>query len=540
MVQGAKIDGKAQGIGAVRLDSSFTAIGAPFAVNQRPLGSQQHPAVAVLSGGGAIVTWDSGLKGDSDVFARFLKPDGAFLSGELQVNPLLTTVKTNRTALVYGFKNNHLRNLKFRLADSVRLLRDRNSGAVVAPLLDGGAIVAYSGWRRIHTNWMQVVEVVKTSHGHSYTNDLPQKFGAHQDWMLDVFFQRFDSAGHKIGGEVLVNEFAKYNQRNPSIASLPDGSFVIAWSSETAVATLPTVTVSGGDSPQTAQLDIYARHYTAAGLPLGSEFKVNTSSRPCASPALGALSDGRFTVAWAQRDAVRTNGWDIYARIFSTAGSALGDAVRVNVQTYGDQFSPAISSAGVNQLVAWSSLGQDKTGSRVGRYVRPDGEIVSVPLGASASWQSVRGRLLSAGIPVGDEVRINSDTDSRKLHPSVASDGADRFLVLWTSLEDETGFDVAGQVYRTAQPATSGAVGGAGATPAGAAASDVTVTWSGPVEKLRLNWSAQPGVRYQVQRSADLKNWTNMGGPRSTAGAPDFIGIDLTESAAFFRVLRVP
>ena len=383
--------------------------------------------------------------------------------------------------------------------------------AVVAALPDGGAVVVYSGWRRVQTNWMDVIQIVRTSHGRSYTNDLPQKFSARQDWMQDVFFQRFDASGHKAGGEVLVNQFTKYNQRNPSVTVLPDGSFVIAWTSETAVPTFSTLVSYAGVTPLTAQVDVFARRYSAAGGALGDEFRVNTAQRPCGSPVLGALPDGRFTAAWAQRDLARTNGWDIYARVFTAAGAAAGDAYRVNTATYGDQFSPVISSAGLNQMIAWSSLGQDKGGQRTGRYVRRDGEIVSVPLGAAASWQSVYGRLLSDGVPVGDEFRINSDAASRKLHPALASDGAQRFLALWASLEEETSFDLMGQVYATTQP-TGPVVGTVAAVAAGAGAAGVTL--SGPLEKLRLNWVSDPGGRYQVQRSSDLKTWTNLGDAR--------------------------
>lgn len=542
--QGPKSDGKGQGIGAFRLDSALTAIGAPFPVNQRPMGSQQHPSVALLNGGGAIVSWQTSVKGDSDVFARFLRPDGTFLTGDIQVNPALTTVKSNRTALLYGYKNNRLRNLRLRLSDSARLLRDRNSGAVTAALPDGGAVVAYSGWRRVHTNWMEIIQVVKTSRGRSYTNDLPQKFGAHQDWMKDVFFQRFDASGHKVGGEVLVNQFSKYQQRDPSIAVLPSGGFVIAWSSETFVQTYvpnsPTLRVKAGVQPVVAGVDVFARVFTAAGDAAGDEFKVNSAQRHCASPAVGALADGQFTVVWAQRDAARTNGWDIYARGFTSGGAASGEAFRVNTTTARDQHAPQIASVGANQLVTWTSFGQD--GSREGVYAQA----------------------LSGGVPAGDEFRVNSSTDGSQLHPAIAADGASRFLALWTSFNVESSFDLYSQTYGTVQPPSNPALAGVQfvdmhtrqAIAAGGGAPfpplppvpglDVAtvgnprMTLTGPLEKLRLNWTAEVGARYQIQTSDNLKQWTNVGSPRSTTTGIDSIGIEAGGAAGFFRVIRVP
>lgn len=516
--QDTKIDRQGQGIGAQRVGPTLLPEGSAFRVNQRVIGHQQHPSLALLNSGGALVAWDGGAKGDSDIFARLLRADGTFQTADVQVNPALLTGRTNYNFPVRGYKANVLRNLRFRLSNSYRIVRDRNVEPSVAALSDGGAVVAYTGTRRVQTNWMEVVRVERTVRGRTYTNDVPQKFSARQDWMQDVFIQRFDAQGRKIGGEVLVNEYVKYNQRNASVAALPGGGFVVVYVSESSILNFPTVTLGAGQPLKIADVDVFARVFDAAGQPAGAEFKVNTEERLCATPVVSALADGRFTVAWAQFSGMKTNGWDIHARAFTASGAAESAPFLVNSRVARDQYWPRLASVGANQLIVWTSMGQD--GSREGVF----------------------GQLLSGGVPVGAELAVNSAVDSAQIHPSVTGAGADRFLALWTTFNVGSSFDLASQMYLTEQPAVAGpaavavAAGGSG----GSIDAGLRMSWSGPVGKLRLNWPTAAGARYQVQTSTDLRNWTNLGAPRSAATAEDSIGIDVLGTAGFFRVVRVP
>src|SRR6185503_82655 len=345
--QDSKIDRRGQGVAAVKRDGTLQPAGLPFVIIQRRVGHQEHPSVATLTGGCAAFAWEGGERGKRDIFARFARADGTFQTGDIQANPRSGVVKSSHYIQVQGYKNNVFRNLKFRMTESARVYRDRNHGATVTALPDGGALVAYSSWRRLHTNWMEIVRVEKYSRGRYITNDLPQKFGASQDWMLDVFFQRFSADGKKVGSEVLVNQTARYNQRDASVAVLPNGSFVVVWVSENFVNNIPPVNAPLGPANAT-QVDIMARLFSADGAPLAGEFKVNPALRPNSTPAVSAMSDGRFTIVWAGRDGIRSDGWDIFARVFSPSGTPQGEAFRLNQHTYGDQFAPQIGSVGAN------------------------------------------------------------------------------------------------------------------------------------------------------------------------------------------------
>lgn len=184
----------------------------------------------------------------------------------------------------------------------------------------------------------------------------------------------------------------------------------------------------------TNSVDVYARFFGAGGAAAGNEFLVNTGTNICANPSVAAASDESFTVAWGQKDLeVLANSWDIFARTFSSAG--VGSAVRrVNTTLYGDQYAPKISAAGTDYLVVWTSMGQDGSREGVfGQYLGSDGSLS------------------------GTEFLVNTTVVSQQMHPAVASDGVSRFLVAWSSFVGGfNSFDLFAQRYSTTiQPLTA-------------------------------------------------------------------------------------
>ncbi len=360
-------DGDGLGISALRLDSSFSGALSPFRVNSIGAGDQENPHVSLLNGGGAAFVWQGGQQGFQHIYARFLSAGNLWLGGDMQVNTFTNNAQIN---------------------------------PVVTTLANSNVVVA----------WASFNQAAPTS-------------------LQDVYAQVLSPAGQKLGGEFQVNQFLTYNQRDPAIAALSDGRFLLTWVSEQERSLDAPGDTAG--SFGTASVDIYARIFAANGAPAGNEFLVNTSANLCSSPHVAAASGGRFMVVWAERSRVAdTNGWDIWGTTFSSAGNP-GTVRCLNTTRIGDQYLPIISWDGMDYLVAWTSLGQD--GSREGVFAQ---------------------FLHDDGSPDRGEFQVNTTWINQQMQPAVASDGQGRFLAAWTSFVGGAyGFDLYAQRYvNVAQP----------------------------------------------------------------------------------------
>jgi hypothetical protein len=350
------IDKSGGGLGGALLSTSFEA-GPSFRVNKTTTGTRFRPKVQLLADDNIIFVWESNVGGAPDIYARFA--EGTVTKKSISRGTNLFTGDIRVNTYVAG----------------------QQCDPAVAALPDGTAIVVWS----------------------SYGED-----GS----MYGVFARRLKSTGAgATAKEFQVNQFTPYNQRNPAVAALANGNYVIAWISE--------------QERSAKSVDVYARIYTDAGVPLTDEIPVNSGTFPCSTPAIAPLGDGGFTVVWAQKNTiVTTNGWDIWGRPFSAGGMPEAGDFGINTYLYGDQYQPTIAAGPTGSLVVWTSLNED--GSREGVY----------------------GRFLGGGTQVsGGEFRVNTTTVSQQMHPSVAWDGVGQFLVVWTSFTGQQGFDLFGQSY---------------------------------------------------------------------------------------------
>ncbi|MBW8865239.1 MAG: hypothetical protein JF609_10035 [Verrucomicrobia bacterium] len=250
--------------------------------------------------------------------------------------------------------------------------------------------------------------------------------------MQDVYGQILSPTGQKIGGEFRVNQATAFNQRTPSVAALPGGGFIVTWISEQERDLAPVYTTNSSTPATSAagtavpSVDVYSRTYSSSGTPAGGETLVNTSIDPCATPSVAVASDGSYIITWAAHDSITlNNGFDIFGRTFDNTGAATAAVFRINSFLYGDQYTPRVSALGLDYLVTWTSLAQD--GSFEGVYeqfVHKDGSMT------------------------GNEFRVNTTTISRQMHPVVAADGANQFLVVWTGFTGVVNkFDLFAQRY---------------------------------------------------------------------------------------------
>ena len=301
-------DGSGWGIGARRLDSTFSGALSTFRVNQIGAGDQEHPRVALLKNGGAVFVWQGGQLGLQHVYAAFLNASNTFTA----TNDILVNTFTNYFQI----------------------------NPAVAVLTNGNVVVLWASYDEANTNSLQ-----------------------------DVYGQILTPSGAKVGGEFLVNQFTSFNQRTPAVAALPTGGFVASWVSEQqsgAVGQLGSNTVyTTAANSLTPGVDIYARLFNSNGVAAGNEFRVSSDGNVCANPAVAVAPNGSYLMVWGELSrAYPANSWDIYSRPFT---NSIGGSQRiVNSHLLGDQYNPRVCAIAYDYLVSWTSLGQD--GSREGVY----------------------------------------------------------------------------------------------------------------------------------------------------------------------------
>ena len=216
--------------------------------------------------------------------------------------------------------------------------------------------------------------------------------------------------GSPVGPEFRVNTFTTNHQDYPSIASDSSGNFVVVWASE------------GQDG---LALGIFAQRYSSSGAVVGPEFRVNTfTSNDQFRPSVARDSSGNFVIAWGS---VVQPGvvYGVFGQRYANTGTPLGPEFRVNTYTSGFAFEPFVAFDSVgNFVVVWQS---SQDGSDFGVFGQ---------------------RYASTGVPLGSEFRVNSYTSNGQSLPSVASDGAGNFIVVWDSYTQDGSFDgVFGQRY---------------------------------------------------------------------------------------------
>ena len=143
------------------------------------------------------------------------------------------------------------------------------------------------------------------------------------------------------GEQEQVNTYTQDHQLNPAIGRLADGGYVIAWSS------------NGQDGSSSG---VYAQRFSAAGVAVGPEVRVNSATAGEQSyPQVAGLSDGGYVIVWQDNASADGSGWGVLGQRFGADGSPAGEAFVVNTTTFGYQFQGAIASYAGGFAVVWAS-----------------------------------------------------------------------------------------------------------------------------------------------------------------------------------------
>jgi hypothetical protein len=390
-----------------------TASGSEFSLMGNQAGDQVYPSISLTPGGGIIAWEDNGIdRNGAGIGARkFIGSTLTTLPTTLHVNAVSVNDQTtpqavclqtnNMTLFVWQTMALRTPDIYARLMNSNNVFtgadlrvntytKDAQSHPAVAALADGSAIIVWqSAWQDGCPNGIFARKISPT-----------RAMTPVREFEVNQFNDSYNTRGQR------------GNRRQPSVALLANGNFVVTWVSEL--------------ERSSTSLDIYGRIFTPALVPVTDEFLINSSTNGCADPCVVGIADGGFTVAWSERNMFyrSTNGWDIAGRSFMADGTPKGNQFFINTFRFGDQFVPKLAACPSGVLAVWTSMGQD--GSREGVF----------------------GQFLLGGTQLaGPEMLVNTTRVSQQVQPAVAWNGVDRFLVVWTSFVANYGFDLYGQVY---------------------------------------------------------------------------------------------
>ncbi|MCX7420292.1 MAG: GEVED domain-containing protein [Planctomycetia bacterium] len=211
----------------------------------------------------------------------------------------------------------------------------------------------------------------------------------------NIYMQRFNASGTKLGGETIVNTELSASQLNASIAmNRTNGNFVVMWASN-----------ESSD-------DVHFRQFNADGSAVTASEQDIPGGRHFSSTSIAMADDGSFVAVWTNDNGAEgladTSGLGVFARRYNADGTAATSVFQVNTTLDADQDLPdvAFDSNGTYTIV-WESTGQDGDG----------GGIVL--------------RNFSTTNIGGSEIIANATTTSEQNEPHIAIDSANRRIVTW-------------------------------------------------------------------------------------------------------------
>ncbi|NDW45566.1 calcium-binding protein [Ruegeria sp. PrR005] len=178
-----------------------------------------------------------------------------------------------------------------------------------------------------------------------------------------VFGQRFDASGNRLGAEFQVNTVTLFSQNQPAVTPTADGGFFVVW---------------------TSYDGIYGQKFDADGERVGGEQQISLDSVRQSEADIVSFEDGSIFVAWTADE-------DIHGRSFSSAGEALSTEFQLNDDSEYSQFGVSLAALdAISFAASWGSNGQLLTRSFETLAGSPNPQAVVVGVANVGSTDTVK------------------------------------------------------------------------------------------------------------------------------------------------------
>lgn len=474
-----------------QFDAQGNRVGPESRINLYTAGNQQTPSVAQLGPNTLLVAWDGLGENDSQgIFARILQltnvavggdGGGVYNAGTLTATNV--TISGNEAAGngggIYNTADGDVTVDNVTVTDNSAL----GNGATTALTSTGGEFlintttagqqgtgdVAMDPTGRAVLTWGDVTQQLTlarffNANGSPASPELQLHSGigatAYVATMDDgrslAAWYVFDGSGYGISGAVLSPSGGVITSVNPdtyisgnqvpwAVATDGHSRYVVVWQD---------------DTRDGSNRGIFARLYDENGVPLGSDFIVNSTTSQQQQYANAAMwDDGAFVVAYWSIDGA---DWNVRARLFSASGTPLttpnaGNDFILSASSSGQQASPKLAAHANGFVATWVSDGYivarrfDRSGTPLGgdilvsdsianpswarvAMLPDDGFVVvwDINYGAGDSQECFAQRFAADGTRIGTAFRINTTTVGYQFDPRVATTAGGKVLVAWT------------------------------------------------------------------------------------------------------------
>jgi hypothetical protein len=390
-----------------------------------------------------------------------------------------------------------------------------------------------------------------------------------------------------------VNQQALFNQENPVVLALADGSAVVAW-----------------QSGKPGKQSIHARRLSRSGVPQGDEWVVALADSIGSheSPALTEIPGGGFAVAW---QAIGADGVSskINLQSFKASGSPSSDRRVLGTSALVDRAPTLAALPNGDIAVAWVAeqasadvlnLGGQATRREANsdifaQIIQVDGRAASpiwvngaaapcdrpsmatLPTGKlvigwseynlenKSAWDIRAATVSNTGVLVGSPITLNDYRSYDQTGVRISS-GLEGALAVWSTRgADGSGLGIAAksitanglaagdemilnQKRKNDQFAPNVVATGSGyraiwsdfsgiSTGVDLSARDLKKVSVTPRQKLRLSWETVVGAKYRLESSTDLLHWNEVQATQTATSTTQTASIDAgAASQSYFRV----
>lgn len=394
--------GKAE-IYVQRFDSLANPLSNNFSVNDGngELTEYSNPSIAVSFNGNFVITWLEKQDNEFGIYAILYKHNGERVTNIFKVNNLNNSVDGYSTPDA-GIDENG--NFVIVWED----LRQNKHRDIFAQRFDTegnklGENFKVNGDNNDRYHGSPSVSVF--SNGRFIVSWIDER-----NYFYDIYAQQFDDNGVPVAGNFMVNDVEDGQQFTPIVCTSLSGRFVITWKDAR----------EAGHS----YYDIFSQIYDEHGTPIGSNMKIHDDENSMyylTPPTSDMDSTGNFIIAWNDR---KSGNYQIYAQKFDLQGNHIVSPFQVNTdEGSGHQYNPAICTTDNSYFfIVWEDYRNGNADIYV-QSIKPD------------------------GFSSGENHKVNETNDnSFQGYPQIGIDSKGKFFIVWEDRRNNA-YNIYGQRF---------------------------------------------------------------------------------------------